>query len=164
MKKIDGKLIIKGHEKNILVKFWNWGWSIYYTNPEIWNYLIVGLLTTLVSIGVKFGLLFTIFNAHHPMELQLAVIASWIAAVTFAYIANRVFVFKSKSKKYMREIIAFVGGRILTLLMEMFVMWFFITLLKLNTDAWVLIVTVFCQVLITVANYVLSKLFVFTKK
>ena len=47
MKK-DKKLIIKGHDKNPLVKFWNWGWGIYYKNVEFWNYVIVGLLTTVV--------------------------------------------------------------------------------------------------------------------
>ncbi len=42
-------------------------------------------------------------------------------------------------------------------------MWFFVTLLKLNTDFWVVVFTMICQVLITVANYILSKLFVFKK-
>ena len=28
------QLIIEGHDKTPLVKFWNWGCNIYYKNPE----------------------------------------------------------------------------------------------------------------------------------
>ena len=163
MKK-KNKLIIEGHEKNPFVKFWNWGWGIYYKNPEIWNYLIVGFLTTVVSLVIKWGLLFTVLDAKDAFQLQLSVIISWIGAVAFAYVTNRVFVFKSKSKKYLKEIIDFVIARIATLLMEMTIMWFFITLLKLNSDNWVLVFTIICQIIVIVFNYVFSKLFVFNTK
>lgn len=108
-------------------------------------------------------LLFTFLDASNAVELQIAVIISWVCAVAFAYVTNRIFVFKSKNKNYFKEISSFVSGRILTLLMEMAIMWFFVTLLKLNTDFWVVVFTMICQVLITVANYILSKLFVFKK-
>lgn len=134
---------------------------LYNKHKEIVNYLIVGVLTTIVSLGVKYLLLFTVLDAKDAFQLQVAVIISWICAVAFAYITNRVFVFESKSKHYFKEISAFVGGRILTLVMEMFIMWFFITLLKLNTDFWVVVFTMICQVLITVFNYIISKIFVF---
>ena len=158
------KLIIEGHDKNPLVKFWNWGWNIYYKNPEIWNYLIVGVLTTVVSLAIKWGLLFTILDAKNGFQVQVAVIVSWIGAIIFAYITNRIFVFKSKSKNYLKEISSFILGRVATLLMEMFIMWFFVTLLKLNSDNWVLVFTLVCQVLVTIFNYILSKLFVFKKE
>ena len=158
------KLIIEGHDKNPLVKFWNWGWNIYYKNPEIWNYLIVGVLTTVVSLAIKWGLLFTILDAKNGFQVQVAVVVSWIGAVIFAYITNRIFVFKSKSKNYLKEISSFILGRVATLLMEMFIMWFFVTLLKLNSDNWVLVFTLVCQVLVTIFNYILSKLFVFKKE
>lgn len=158
------KLIIEGHDKNIFVKFWNWGWGIYYKNPEVWNYIIVGALTTLVSIGLKYLLLFTILDAANAFELQLSVIISWIGAVTFAYVTNRIFVFNSKSKDVLREIISFFGGRVATLIMEMIIMWFFVTLLGLNSDMWVFIFTLVCQVLIMISNYFISKFFVFKKK
>lgn len=136
----------------------------YHKYEEIINYLIVGVLTTIVSLGVKYLLLFTILDATNSIELQIAVIISWICAVAFAYVTNRKYVFKSKSKNYFKEISSFVGGRVFTLLMEMFIMWFFVTFLKLNSDTWVIIFTIICQVLITLANYVISKLFVFNKK
>ena len=43
-------------------------------------------------------MLFTILDAKNKLELQIAVITSWIGAVLFAYITNRFYVFKSKSK------------------------------------------------------------------
>lgn len=137
--------------------------ELYQKYNEIINYLIVGGLTTVVSLGSKYLLLFTFLSASNPTELQIAVIISWICAVSFAYVTNRIFVFHSKSKDYLKEIISFTGGRILTLIMEMIFMWFFITLLKLDSDMWVLIITLLCQVLITIANYIISKFLVFIK-
>ena len=138
--------------------------ELYHKYEEIINYLIVGVLTTVVSVAVKFGLLFTVLDRTKEMQLQAAVIISWICAVAFAYITNRIFVFHSNSKQYLKEIATFVSGRIVTLLMDMFIMWFFINLLKLDSDLWVVIVTMISQVVVTVSNYVLSKVFVFKKK
>lgn len=138
--------------------------NLYKKYVEIINYLIVGGLTTLVSLVVKWGLLFTILDAKNVIQLQLAIIISWIAAVIFAYVTNRIFVFKSKSKKILKEIISFFGARLLTLGLEMVIMWFFVTLLRLDSNIWVLIWTIVAQVLVIIFNYILSKLFVFRKK
>lgn len=138
--------------------------SLYHKYKELVNYLIVGVLTTVVSLGSKWLLLFTVLNASDAFQLQLSIIISWICAVLFAYVANRIFVFNSKNKKILKEMISFFGARVLTLVMEMVIMWFFVTLLKLNSDTWVLIWTFVTQVLIMAFNYVFSKLFVFKKK
>ena len=137
--------------------------DLYKKYEEIINYLIIGGLTTLVSLAVKYALLFTILDAKNALELQIAVVISWICAVAFAYVTNRIFVFKSKSKKIFKEVVSFVSSRLLTLGLEMVIMWFFVTLLKLNSDTWVVIWTIVCQVLVIVLNYVFSKLFVFKK-
>ena len=137
---------------------------LYTKYKEIIDYLIVGVLTTIVSVGIKFGLLFTILDATNKLDLQIAVIVSWIGAVIFAYVTNRIFVFHSNNKNYFKEIVKFVSGRIITLLLDMFIMWFFVTLFRLNSKAWVIIVTLISQVVVTIGNYVLSKLFVFNKK
>lgn len=138
-------------------------WVLYHKYEEIINYLIVGGLTTVISLAVKYGLLFTVMDASDALELQIAVIISWIVAVAFAYFANRIFVFHSKSKQYLKEVSGFVAGRIATLIMEMVIMWFFVTLLKLDSNLWVIIWTVVAQILVIVGNYVISKLFVFKK-
>ena len=40
----------------------------------------------------------------------------------------------NSKKNILKEIISFFGARLLTLGMEMFIMWLFVTLLKLNSD------------------------------
>lgn len=156
---MEKKLIIKGHDKNPFVKFWNFCWNIYYKNPEIWNYIIVGLLTTVVSLVTYFIVTRTILNPNNPFELQIANIISWIFAVAFAYFANRVYVFNSKNKNIGLELIKFVGTRIASLLMDMFCMFMIVTVFSLSD----VIGKIVSQVVVTIANYVLSKLFVFKK-
>lgn len=151
------------YKPNILVRFWRWGWGVYHKNEELWNYLIIGFLTMLVNIFVKWILLFTLFDADNGCQLQIAIVISWICAVIFAYVTNRIIVFKSKNKNILKEAIHFFEARILTLIMEMLIMWFFITFLGLNSNGWVISWTILTQVLIIIFNYIFSKLFVFKK-
>lgn len=137
--------------------------KLYRKEQEIINYLIFGVLTTLVSLIVKWGLLYTILNAKNAFELQVAVVISWILAVTFAYVTNRKYVFKSKSKNITKELISFFSSRLLTLLLEMFIMWFFVTFLKLNSDIWVFIWTILTQIFVIIFNYIFSKFLIFKK-
>ena len=156
---MEKKLIIKGHDKNPFVKFWNWGWNIYYKNVEFWNYIIVGLLTTIVSFIVYFGLTRTVLNPSDAVQLQIANIIYWVVAVLFAYITNRIFVFKSKNKNIVYEFAMFVASRIASLLMDMGCMFLIVSVLSLSD----VIGKIVSQVVVTIANYILSKLFVFKK-
>ena len=137
--------------------------ALYEKYKEIINYLIFGGLTTVVSLATKYLLLFTIFDASNSLELQVSIIISWIAAVLFAYFTNRKFVFESTNKNKFKEFISFIVARLSTLLLEMIIMWFFVTLLKLNSDLYVIIFTMLTQVVVVIANYIFSKLFVFKK-
>lgn len=127
---------------------------------EIIRYLIVGVLTTIVSLGIYYGLVFTILNPENPAELQIANILSWVGAVIFAYITNRIFVFKSHNQNHLKEITNFVGSRLLTLFLDMAIMFLGVTILKQNDK----LIKIVSQVAITVSNYFLSKWFVFNKK
>ena len=138
--------------------------QLYLNYKEIINYTIFVTLTAFVNLGIKYLLLFTIFDASNAFELQTTIVVSWIIAVIFAYVTNRKYVFKSKNSNFIKEFIKFVSGRLLTLLIEMFVMWFFVTLLKLNSDLQVVIFTIVAQILVIIGNYVFSKLFVFKKE
>lgn len=137
--------------------------DLYKKYKEIINYLIFGVLTTIVNLVIKYILLFTILNPSNAFQLQVAIIISWIAGVLFAYFTNRKFVFESKNENKLKEFISFVAARISTLLLEMFIMWFFVTLLKLNSDLYVVIFTLVAQVTVVIGNYIFSKLFVFKK-
>ena len=129
---------------------------------EIILYLIVGVLTTLVSWLTYAGLRL-ILDVGNPFWMQVAVVARWIAGVTFAYVMNRIFVFESKDPNILAEAIKFTSARITTLLIEMFLMWLLpmclpAKLFGLDKD-W--IATFACAVIVTVLNYVFSKLLVF---
>ena len=137
--------------------------KLYIKYKEIINYLIFGVLTTLVNLITKYILLFTILDPTNAFQLQVAIIISWIAGVLFAYFTNRKFVFESKNENKLKEFISFVVARIATLLLEMFIMWFFVTLLKLNSDLYVIIFTLVSQLAVVIGNYVFSILFVFKK-
>lgn len=138
--------------------------ALYKKYEEMIVYLIMGVLTTVVNLVVKYALLFTILDASNGLQLQVAVVISWIVACLFAYVTNRKFVFKSKSKQIIKEFFSFVFARLITLGMEMLIMFVFVTLLKMNSDMWVVVWTLVAQVVVVVANYVFSKLFIFKKK
>ena len=135
--------------------------DIYRNHLEGMRYLVFGALATVINLGVKFLLLFTILDASNEFELQTAVIISWIVACAFAYFTNRVLVFKSKSDKILKEMISFVTARIVTLGMEMVIMFFFVTFLGLDSNLWVAVWSVFAQVVVILSNYVFSKLIIF---
>ncbi len=134
--------------------------KIYKQYEEIINYVMVGLLTTVVSLATYFICVHTFLDANNAFEIQIANVISWILAVAFAYITNRIFVFKSKSKNYLKEITSFCTSRILTLLMDMGIIFLFVTVLHRSDTIGKLI----SQVVVTIANYIFSKIFVFRKK
>ena len=130
--------------------------KLYEKYKKIINYIIFGTSTAIVNIGVKYLLLFTLLDASNGFQLQVAIVVSWIAAVLFAYFTNRKYVFESKNDNKLKEFISFVVGRISTLLIEMFIMWFFITFLKLNSNLYVVIFTLISQAFVIIGNYFFS--------
>lgn len=133
--------------------------DLYKKHEEIINYLIVGVLTTVVSLATYFICTMTFLDPNKKLELQIANIISWIFAVAFAYFTNRKYVFKSKNENMLKEATSFVGSRILSLLMDMFTMFIIVSVLHLNDKIGKLV----SQIIVTIANYILSKLFVFKK-
>lgn len=134
--------------------------ELYHKHREIVNYLIVGCLTTVVSLSVYYGLVLTVLNPENAFQLQVANVASWIAGVTFAYFTNRKYVFESKNQNMLKEAGSFVTARVGTLLMDMLFMFLTVSVFGMNDK----IAKLLDQVLVTVANYLLSKLFVFREK
>jgi len=134
--------------------------ELYKKYEEIINYLIVGVLTTVVSLATYFICTATFLDPNNKIELQIANIISWVFAVAFAYFTNRKYVFKSKNENMLKEATSFVGSRILSLLMDMFTMFIIVSVMHLNDKIGKLV----SQVIVTIANYVLSKLFVFKKR
>ena len=131
--------------------------ELYIKYKEIINYLIVGALTTLVSLLAYYLSVITFLNPDNAFELQLANILSWVVGVAFAYFTNRKYVFESAEKNKLKEASKFVLSRVITLIMDMLIMWVGVTLLLGNDK----IVKLISQVVIIISNYIFSKLFVF---
>ena len=133
--------------------------ELYLKYKEIINYLIFGVLTTVVSLATYYICVYTFLNPNNSLQLQIANIISWIVGVAFAYITNRKFVFESKEQAKLQEAGKFVTSRIATLIADMLVMFIGVTVLTLNDK----IVKLISQIIVVVANYLLSKIIVFKK-
>jgi len=127
---------------------------------EIILYIVFGVLTTVVSLIVYYACIYTFLNPENAIQLQIANVMSWIAGVIFAYITNRKFVFESKNTNKLKEAGKFVTSRITTLILDMAIMFIGVTCLHRNDK----IIKLISQVLVIIANYVFSKLFVFKKQ
>lgn len=118
------------------------------------NYLIVGGLTTVVSI-VSYYLLRLVIENY-----IVCTVLSWIVAVIFAYFTNRKYVFHSKEKNLFKEFSTFIFSRILSLIAEVLVMFLLVDIISINDK----IAKIVVQVIVIVLNYIFSKLFVFKGK
>ena len=129
----------------------------YKKNKEILLYLFFGGLTFLVSI-----ISYAVLCLKKKRNALIANIGSWILAVSFAYVTNRVWVFDSNAETtadFIKEITSFIGGRVATLVIEELILFIFITNLGMNS----MLVKIVAQVIVIVLNYVISKLIVFKK-
>ena len=133
--------------------------KLYKKYEEIINYTIVGVLTTVVS-WLAYAVCKLFMDVDNAFQMQLAVIIRWIAGVVFAYFTNRKYVFKSKNTNMIKEAFDFTTSRLVTLFLDMLVMWLLPTALGVND--W--ISTFVSAVLVTVTNYIFSKFLVFNKK
>ncbi|MBQ9937799.1 MAG: GtrA family protein, partial [Oscillospiraceae bacterium] len=98
-------------------------YPFYKKHKEVLMYLFFGALTTVISI-VTFSLFFEILKIN---ELISNVI-SWIVAVLFAFVTNRIWVFeKGKNEGIIFQGIKFYGGRVATLLIEEIILLVFVT-------------------------------------
>lgn len=128
-------------------------------------YLIFGGLTTVVDWAISFALYYvwSVQIESNPVLVHGVDILAWVAAVTFAYVTNRIWVFKSDKNGFfpiLGEIFSFAGGRVFTLLMQEAIMAVFVTWLGWN----VYVFRVIAAILVIIANYIISKLLVFRKR
>ena len=127
---------------------------------EIIAYLIIGFLTTVLNLAVYYICTKYFFNPEKIINVEIANVIAWVVAVIFAYVTNRVIVFRSKNQNVVREGVKFFLGRIFTLLLELALMALLISIIRFNDK----IAKIICQVVIIVGNYLISKIFVFKNK
>lgn len=131
--------------------------NLYNKYEEVIKYLIFGGLTTLVSI-ISYSLFTRLFSINY----LISNILSWILSIIFAFITNKIYVFKSKTKdknEVIDEMIDFIFFRLLSLCIESIILYTFVSILEFND----LIIKIFAQIVVIILNYVFSKLFVFKK-
>ena len=128
--------------------------KIYKKYEEIINYLIFGVLTTLVSI-----LSYAFFTRLVNFDYVISNILSWILSVTFAFFTNQKYVFKTSSSNKIKDMFKFYLSRLTSLGIELITMYILVTLLSLND----MISKIIVQFVVIVLNYIFSKLFVFKK-
>ena len=145
-----------------MIKYYELALKYYKKYDEIINYLIFGVLTTVVTIITYAIFTNTFLSSKSALDIQIANVLSWIIAVTFAYLTNRKYVFKSKAQgsKRIKEIINFFLARISSLLVEMLFMYVTVTVLSYND----FICKIIAQAIVIIFNYVCSKLIIFKKE
>ncbi|MBD5517866.1 MAG: GtrA family protein [Lachnospiraceae bacterium] len=136
-------------------KLWDFGWGMYKKHEEGINYLIFGFLAFVLNY-----ILYFLFADAMQMHYMAATVLSWVLTVVFAYWTNRTFVFKSQNKdtgSVVKEFVSFIGARIATEVLELVLMYVMVDMLSINDKISKLV----CQVLVILANYVLSKIWIF---
>ncbi len=132
--------------------------GFYKKHKSVLLYLFFGALTTVVSI-----LSFFIAGTVMGINVHIANTISWVLAVTFAFVTNRIWVFDAKcetKKEFFVQARDFYAGRLATYFVEELILLVFVNLLSFNQD----IVKIVAQFVILVLNYIVSKFFVFKKK
>ena len=127
---------------------------------EIIAYLIVGVLTTLVSWGACWIFEATLLNPDIGWQNALINTLGWVAGVLFGYVTNRKYVFKSTNPHILKEFSQFAGARVSTWILDIVIMYVTVNLIQMNY--WIAKIFI-SSVLVMIANYVFSKVFVFKK-
>ena len=124
---------------------------------DIVTYLIFGVLTTVVNYLVYLPI-YNLLGASAVVSNAIA----WVAAVAFAFLTNKPFVFKShdwSAKTVLPELSKFVGCRVASGVLETLILLLAVDILGWNGNIWKIITSV----LVVILNYVASKLLVFRK-
>lgn len=119
---------------------------------EQWHYLIVGCCTTLVNYVLYFLLGFL------GMYYIASNVLAWAGAVAFAYFANAAWVYKSTSRRSIREAAAFVLSRVFSLGLETVLLALMVEMMGLGEYVSKIVV----GVVVVVVNY-LTGLLVYKK-
>lgn len=121
-------------------------------------YLVFGVLSTIVNIAV-----YILCTRTLNIDFIISNWIAWIAAVIFAYITNKFWVFESKKiqiKFLIKEFLSFVSCRIVSGIIEMFLMYVMISILSIND----FVVKITTNIVVVILNFIFSKLIIFKEK
>lgn len=129
--------------------------ELYERYRELIDYVFFGGLTTVVNI-VVFFILDTGFGWPYLIANAIAIILS----ILFAYVTNKLFVFKSATQSIREttlEFFRFIGFRLISGLADMLAMWILVDLVTVDTS----IAKLATQFIVVFLNYFFSKFFIF---
>ncbi|GHU49992.1 membrane protein, GtrA family [Clostridia bacterium] len=144
----------------------NWR-DIYNEYRELTMYFFVGVATTAVSFAVYYIFRALLLHFMNSEKTTVPVVASWIFSVTFAYIMNRVFVFRSTARgkiRILKEVFLFFAMRIITLLSDIFIMYLLVDLTNMHNAVYEFFVKCASNIIVLVLNYIFGKKIVFRDK
>lgn len=132
--------------KALLQKYW-----------DVITYLVFGVLTTIVNYIIYLP----VYNLL-GLSAALSNAIAWVAAVAFAFLTNKPFVFKSHDWSWqvvLPELSKFVGCRVASGVTETVILLITVDILGWNGNIWKIVTSV----LVVVLNYFASKFLVFKK-
>jgi len=133
--------------------------GLYIKYKEIINYLIFGVLSTIVNF-VTYYITARIIGIDEVISSGI----SWFCSVLFAYITNKIFVFESKThgiKEFLKEITSFFVARIVSgALCDVGTFALMVKVFKIND----IISKIVTQIMVVIVNYIFSKLIIFKKQ
>ena len=124
---------------------------------ETIRYIVVGALTTFVNFGF-FELLYEVIG----INVTVSNVTSISISIIFAYVANKLVVFRRRSDSFAAlslEFCKFVGSRLFTMALEVGAVELFYSVLGQDAR----LGKIASQILVIIANYLISKLIVFRK-
>ena len=122
---------------------------------EIISYTFFGCGATLINI-----VSFYLFHQILHIDLIAGNVLAWILAFLFAFFTNKIWVFESREwrgKKVVTEMRDFLIARLATLVLDTFFMWLLVEAIRVNS----LFAKIVVNIIVIVANYAASKLWVF---
>ena len=120
---------------------------------QLFLYGIFGVLTTILAI-----FLYWVFTRLAGFSVVISSALSWFLAVIFAFFTNRRYVFLSSGNIF-HEFYSFVMARLFTGLLDIFIMYLFVDVLKFYDMP----VKIISNIIVIILNYVASKLFIFRR-
>lgn len=136
-------------------------------NRETVLYIVFGVLTTIINY-VVFGLVTYLFGGAQALWAN---VIAFIAAVIFAFITNKLFVFESKcwqKSVIVKESLSFLSARLFSFGIEELGLWICMLLNIHNRSICgingIMIAKAALAVIVVILNYFFSKLIIFKKK
>jgi putative flippase GtrA len=138
--------------------------KIYEDHREGMRYLVFGALATFVNIGV-YSLCYYVLYSNLP-DVQRVDVSNYLGigfAMAFAYLTNKLFVFQSKTngiKELLKEMISFVGCRLVTAVVEVVMMRVTVGYWKWNS----ILMKIITNIVVMILNFIFSKIIIFRNK